>query len=97
MSRPQTKNRTKDPALRRPVVADRAAQHRVALLERVEHAPQGRLPLDVEAHLAVDARQRPQVLWKSDADHGSVCASTDSTAGRSRTIAVQLSPPSDDP
>ena len=34
------------------------------------------------------------MVGKHDADHGSVCTSTDSTAGRSRTIAFQLSPPS---
>ena len=82
------------PALLRDVVADRPAQHRIAGLERVEdRALRGRA-LDVELHLAVDLRQRPQMIRKHDADHGSVWTSTDSTAGRSRTIGAQLSPAS---
>ena len=82
------------PALLRDVVADRPAQHRIAGLERVEdRALRGRT-LDVELHLAVDARQRPQMRREHDSDHGSVWTSTDSTAGRSRTMGAQLSPAS---
>jgi len=46
------------PVLRRPV-ADRAAQHRVARLERVEDGPLGDRSLDDEGHLAVDAPENP--------------------------------------
>ena len=53
-------------------------------------------PVDVDGHLAVDARQRPQMRGKDDADHGSVWTSTESTAGRSRTIGAQVSPASAD-
>jgi hypothetical protein len=42
------------------------------------------LTLDVERHLAVDARQRPQMCREDDADHGSVWTSTDTTAGSFR-------------
>ena len=49
-------------------------------------------PATSSVHLAVDAGQRSQMVGKHDADHGSVCTSTDTTAGRSRTIGVQLSP-----
>ena len=44
------------PALLRDVIADRAAQHRIAGLERVEHRALRRPAVDVELHLAVDAR-----------------------------------------
>ena len=79
------------PALLRDVVADRAAQHRIARLERVEHAsaasPGRRLRA---APRPLTSRQRPQVRRQDDADHDSVCTSTESTAGRSRTIGAQL-------
>ena len=49
--------------------------------------------VDVELHLAADVRERSQVGRQHDPDgHGSVWASTDTTDGRSRTTAVQLSP-----
>src|SRR6266550_1063453 len=80
------------------VVADRAAQHGIAGLERVQHrAPRDRPPRrDVERHLALHLRQCPQVRRQHHADHRSVWTSTDSTAGRSRTIGAQLSPASAD-
>ena len=87
-------------ALRGHVVPDRAAQHRVARLERVEYRrPRERsIARDVERDLAAspDLRQRLQVRRQHHPDHGSACTSTDSTAGRSRTIGAQLSPPSAD-
>src|SRR5437879_474478 len=83
-------------ALLRDLIADRPAQHRVAGLERVEDRALRGLTLDVELHLAVDARQRPQMCREYDSDHSSVWTSTESTAGRSRTMGVQLSPASVD-
>ena len=48
---------------------------------------------DVEFDRAVaELRERAQVLRQRDADHRSVCTSTESTAGRSRTIGAQESP-----
>jgi len=88
------------PALPGPLVTDGAAQHRVPGLQGVEHRALGDLPRDLEFHLAVNAGQRPQVRRQRHPDHvsvltqGSVCTSTDSTAGRSRTIGDQLSPAS---
>src|SRR2546427_909694 len=81
----------------RDVIADRAAQHRIAGLERVEDRALRDLTLDVELHLAVDVRQLSQMCREHDADHGRVWTSTDSTAGRSRTMGAQLSPASGDP
>ncbi len=84
------------PALRSDVVADRAAQHRIPRLERVEHRrPRERAPFrDLQRHLVVDPRQGPQVRRQHHSDHGSACTSTDNTAGRLRTMGAQLSPPS---
>ena len=49
---------------------------------------------NLKLDLAADVRQRPQMGREHDADHGSVWTSTDSTAGRSRTMGAQLSPES---
>src|SRR6266849_1591166 len=84
------------PALLGDVVPDRPAQHGIARLERVEH----RRPCDragnFEQHVVFDVRQRPQMRRECDPDHFRVWTSTDSTAGRSRTMGVQLSPLSGD-
>src|SRR5262245_13195003 len=84
------------PAFLSDLVADRSTQHRVAGLERVEDRTLRNLTLALQLHLAVDARQRPQMCREHDSDHGSVWTSTDSTAGRSRTMGAQLSPASAD-
>src|SRR5262245_13887035 len=82
------------PASLRHVVADRPAQHRVARLERVEDRALRGIAVDLELHLAVDARERAQVCGETDPDHGSVWTSTESTGGRSRTMGDQASPAS---
>src|SRR6185295_6937496 len=74
------------------VISDRSPQHGIAGFEGVEHRTLGDLSLDVQRHLAINPRQRPQMCRKHDSYHGSVWTSTDKTGGRSRTIAVQLSP-----
>src|SRR2546429_6213784 len=85
------------PALPGDVVADRAPQHGIACFERVQHRAAGDPARHLERHLALDLRQRAQVRRQYHADHASVWTSTDSTAGRSRTMGAQLSPPSADP
>src|SRR5438876_2956536 len=67
-------------ALLRDVVADRPAQHWIARLERVNDRALRGLTLNVELHLAADARQSPQMWREYDSDHGSVWTSTESTA-----------------
>src|SRR5207244_13180161 len=84
------------PPLLRDVVADRAAQHRVTGLQRVQDRALRRLTFDVELYLAADARQVPQMGWEHHSDHGSIWTSTDTTAGRSRTMGAQLFPESAD-
>src|SRR6266508_127037 len=81
-------------ALLRDVVANRPAQHGIAGFERVEHRALRDLTADVELHLAVDVRERPQMCGEHNPDHGSVWTSTDTTDGRSRTIGAQRSPAS---
>src|SRR5262245_62694173 len=85
-------------ALSRLVISDRSPQHRIGSFEGVEHRALGHFAVHVELDLAVDAGERAQVRGQGDADdHGSVCTSTATTDGRSRTMGAQLSPPSDDP
>src|SRR5262245_15550915 len=81
----------------RHVVADRPAQHRVAGFQRVEDRALRRPALDLKLYLALDLRQRPQMIRQHHSNHDSVCTSTDSTDGRWDTIGAHLSPPSADP
>src|SRR5262245_24417017 len=85
------------PALPREVITDRPAQHRVRLLERVDHGANRHPPVDLDADFGSDPRDGAQVLRQLYADHQIVCTSTDTTAGRSCTIACQCSPSSADP
>src|ERR1700738_4329251 len=82
------------PALLRDVIADRAAQHRIARFNRVHDRALRHRSLDIDLHLAGHVRQPPQMCWEHNPDHGSVCTSTESTAGRSRTMGAQVSPAS---
>ena len=81
-------------ALMGDVVADGAAQHRIAGFERVEDRALRDGGRDVERHLALDLGEVSQVEWQFDSDHDSVWTSTENTAGRSRTMGNQRSPPS---
>jgi RNA polymerase sigma factor (sigma-70 family) len=84
------------PALSRDVVANCPTKHRIAGLERVkDRADRGRA-IDLERDLSAYTCQRSQVKWENDPDHVSVWTSTETTAGRSRTIGDQLSPASAD-
>jgi hypothetical protein len=75
-------------------VPDGPTEHRVALLESIQHRVTRRTADHVERHLPGDTGQGPEVVGEHDADHGSVWTSTERTAGRSRTIGAQLSPES---
>jgi hypothetical protein len=85
----------------RDVVADRAAEYWIRFFERVQDGALRGAVADINGDLAADAGERPQVSRQLHAypGHGyfSVCTSTDITAGRSWTMAVQLSPPFADP
>ena len=84
------------PALPGYVIADRAFEHRIASLECVEHRALRHRSRDLELDLAADMRQGSQMLRQLNPDHGNVWTSTDSTAGRSCTMADQVSPASVD-
>jgi hypothetical protein len=84
------------PALLGDVVADRPAKHGITGLEGVENRALRDRSLDFELHFAVDAGQRSQMEREDDSNHGSVWTSTDTTAGRSRTMGAQWSPASAD-
>src|SRR5262249_62400352 len=71
-------------------------EHRIAGFQLVEERADRDSAVHVEHDLVADARERPQMLRQDYADHRSVWTSTESTAGRSRTIGVQLSPAFDD-
>src|SRR5215468_6308823 len=79
-----------------PVIADRAAQHREAGLERVERGALRDGLGHLELHLSRDVRECAQMRRQHHAYHRSVWTSTESTDGRSRTSAVQWSPASAD-
>ncbi len=86
----------KRPPLLRHLIPNRAAQHGIAGFQRVQHRALRDRTFDLNLHFAANTSQRSQMLWKYDPDHASVCTSTESTAGKSRTIAAQLSPASAD-
>src|SRR6267154_2607063 len=75
-------------ALLRDVIANGAMQHRILGLERIDHRAHRWLAGDFELHFTADASEPAQVRRQHDADHGSVWTSTESTAGRSRTMAA---------
>jgi len=66
----------KRPALLRDVVTNRALQHRIASLQRVQDRPLGYLTFNIELHLAADLRQRSQMRREDYSDdastHGNV-------------------------
>ena len=64
------------------------------LFERVENGAGSQRTFELEFDLAVDPSQIAQMRRQNDADHGNVWTSTESTAGRSRTIGAQWSPES---
>lgn len=76
------------------VVAHGAAEHRIPRFERIEHSAQRHWRPDLESYLIAHTRKGAEMVGENDANHCSVCTSTESTAGRSRTIAFQESPPS---
>ena len=76
------------------LVADGAAQHRIAAFQGVENAVLRNRRRYVKRNLGTDSGQRAQMRRQMNANHGSVCTSTDTTAGRSRTMGIQLSPES---
>ena len=80
--------------LMRNVIANRAAQHWITGFELRRARNPVSPGLRFQRHLAADSCQRAKMHRQNHADHGSVWTSTDTTAGRSRTMGFQLSPAS---
>ena len=76
------------PPLRRPI-SNRALQHRIPRLERIEDGALRDRAVHVELYLTRHVREGAELRRQYDPDHGRVCTSTDNTAGRSRTIGSQ--------
>ena len=90
------KNRRNGRRFDSDMIANGPAQHRVCVLECIEHGALGDLPRHVQYDLAIGARKVPEMPRQRHSNHFSVCTSTDNTAGRSRTIDIHESPPSFD-
>src|SRR5688572_29542079 len=84
------------PALTGNLISDCSPQHRIPCLQCIKNRALSHRPFDIELYLAHDLRQCPQMCREHDSNHLSVCTSTDSTGGRSRTMGVQVSPASAD-
>ena len=84
------------PALLRHLVANGSAQRRVCGFERAQKRALSHGALDLHLNLAADTGEGAQVRRQDDPYQRSVCTSTESTDGKSCTIAFQLSPASAD-
>lgn len=82
------------PANLRHMITHCPAQHRIFRFNHVQQRALGQRSVELKSYFTVDVRQRTQIRRKNNAYHGNVCASTDSTAGKSRTIGFHLSPAS---
>ena len=60
------------PTLLRDLIADRAAQHGIACLKRVENRSQRDRAVELKFHFASDVRQRSQMLRDYDSDHSGI-------------------------
>lgn len=88
------KKTQKGAAALRAMIANSASEDWIGVFERVEHGALRDRTNDLKCHLAGDMGVHPEVRWQHDADHVNVWTSTESTGGRSRTIAVHVSPAS---
>ena len=70
------------PALKSDIVADGAAEHGVASLQRVQNGALGDLAVDLDAHLGAGVRQGAQMRRKHNSNHGRVCTSTEKARGK---------------
>ena len=73
------------PPLVRDVIADGSAERGVVALDSIDDRSRRDRAGDLHPHFAAHSRQRAQVRRQDHAHVHSVCASTDSTAGKSRT------------
>ncbi len=76
------------------VIADRASQDGVARFERVQNRTLRHRRSHDEFDFVTHSGEDPQVCREEDANHPSVCTSTDTTGGRFCAIAIHESPAS---
>ena len=84
------------PTLLSDVVADGSAQNRELVFESVKHSHLGDWGFDYHLYFAGHPGKRLQVRREHDPDHGRLCTSIESTAGKSLAMAIQESPESDE-
>src|SRR6266540_2812998 len=82
------------PANLRHTITHCPAKHRIFRFNRVQQRALSYRSVELKSYFTLGVRQRTQIRRKNNANHGNVCASTDSTAGKSRTIGFHLSPAS---
>src|SRR5258705_10826443 len=82
------------PPLERHVVADGASKHGILVFKRIKHRPLCNRWRDLDLHFGPHLRKTPKMERKFDPDHFNVCTSTESTAGRQRTMGASLAPES---
>jgi hypothetical protein len=58
--------------LLRDLIANRASQHGITRLQRIEHRALRDRTLDLELHFTADVRQGAKMLRKFDSNHGSL-------------------------
>jgi hypothetical protein len=101
------KKTQKRPASLRAMLANGTAQNRITGFHGIEHGGHRNGTVHLQHNLVIDTSKVAQMKRQPHANQASspfiftlhphsrsVCTSTDSTAGRSRTIACQESPPS---
>lgn len=81
-------------ALEGELIANGSEQRRIAGFQRVEYRPLGHFTFKRQHNFVIYLCQRSEMCGKRDANHDSVWTSTESTAGRSRTIGAHESPAS---
>ena len=86
----------KGPALLGDMIPNGPSKHRVAGLEGIENGTLCHRRRDIQLHVAADSRYGSQMSRQHHGNHARVWTSTESTAGRSRTMGAQLSPASAD-
>ena len=80
----------------RDMISNRASEHGVTCFERIQDRPLRDRSHNIELNFALDMCKLSQMRGQYNSNHGSVWTSTESTAGRSRTIGAQLFPESGD-
>jgi hypothetical protein len=80
----------------RDVLENCSSQHRILCLKRIEDRSPSHFATNVNGDVATNSCKCAQVRRHYDSNHENVWTSTESTAGRSRTIGVHVSPESAD-